>query len=132
MKNGKSILISTKWQRICKDWEKSGLSGFAYCQRRGVDSTAFYKWRRRLNYSAPQSDLNLIKQEHSKSALENYFVSIPFGSAILMGSPPPSTKIDIRLSQGHRLCIEGQVKWEGLNEWLALLSQSTLNKQKEV
>ena len=121
-----------RWKRIFEDFKKSGLSGLAYCQRRGVAGASFYKWKRRLNYSAPQLGLNLIKQERPKIALEDYFVSISFGSAILMGSPPPSTKIDIMLSQRHRLCIEGQVNWKGLNAWLALLSQSKLNKEKEV
>ena len=37
-----------QWRRWIGEWQASGLSGRAFCQRRGLTIVSFYAWRRVL------------------------------------------------------------------------------------
>jgi hypothetical protein len=38
----------TYWRRELADWEKTGLSGAAYCRKRGIPYQQFKDWQKRL------------------------------------------------------------------------------------
>ena len=112
-----------KWTKIMGDWQESGLSKFTFCQRNGISSPSFYIWVKKLNlWESRQSGPDFTRKAPD-ICLEDHFTSIPFGSGILMGSPPANKTIELILPQGHQLRIEGQCDWEGLNAWIALLLQ---------
>lgn len=122
-----------KWTKIMEEWQTSGWSGFTYCRRKGIEVSCFYKWQKRLNVAElSKPHLNFTKQDIPDICLEDYFISIPFSSAISMGSPASSRKIEAVLPQGHQLSIEGQCDKEKLNAWLALLLQSKNDSTQEL
>jgi hypothetical protein len=43
-----------QWQRWIGEWQASGLSGRAFCQRRGLTVARFYAWRRVLQRRAAE------------------------------------------------------------------------------
>src|SRR5262249_36421073 len=43
-----------QWQRWIGEWQASGLSGRAFCQRRGLAVASFYAWRRLLQRRAAE------------------------------------------------------------------------------
>jgi len=118
-----------KWTKIMEEWQMSSLTGFTYCRRSGIEVSSFYKWQKKLNVSGPpKAHLDFTKQEHPEISLEDHFFSVPFSSAMLMGSPAPK-KIEALLPQGHQLCVEGmegQFDEESLS-WLTLLLQPKNN-----
>lgn len=119
-----------KWTKIMKEWESSGLTGFTYCRRNGIEVSCFYKWQKKLNFLSPPP-LHLDFKDRPEVSLEDYFLQVPFSSGILMGSSPPSKKIEVVLPQGHQLCMEGQFDEENLSSWLALLLTFKNNSEKE-
>src|SRR5262245_15059204 len=42
------------WRRWIGEWQTSGLSGRAFCQRRGLAIASFYAWRRVLQRRAAE------------------------------------------------------------------------------
>jgi len=36
------------WQRLLREWKKSGLSQAEFCRRRGITAMTFYWWKRQL------------------------------------------------------------------------------------
>jgi hypothetical protein len=36
------------WRRRIREWRASGLTGRAFCERRGLSACSFYGWRREL------------------------------------------------------------------------------------
>jgi hypothetical protein len=42
-----------RWRQLVADWQHSGLSVRAFCERRGLAVPTFYLWRRRLQASPP-------------------------------------------------------------------------------
>jgi transposase len=43
-----------QWRRWIGEWQASGLSGRAFCQRRGLTVASFYAWRRVLQRRAAE------------------------------------------------------------------------------
>ena len=45
-----------QWRRWIGEWQASGLSVRAFCQRRGLTVASFYSWRRVLQRRAAEKD----------------------------------------------------------------------------
>lgn len=51
--DGRVRRTRTEWQAILKRFEKSGLSGTAFCEREEISPSAFAEWKRKLGEPAP-------------------------------------------------------------------------------
>jgi hypothetical protein len=40
--------ISSKWESILTDWEKSGLGTHTYCKAKNIEPATFYRWKNRI------------------------------------------------------------------------------------
>lgn len=55
MKMVKQRRLSAKaWPGMLARFEESGLTAVAFCDREGISSKSFYRWRLRLSGSAPE------------------------------------------------------------------------------
>ncbi|MBA3814706.1 MAG: hypothetical protein H0X26_09570 [Alphaproteobacteria bacterium] len=50
MTTKKHILLERKWQKICEDWQTSGLSVERYCEKQKIPSSSLYRWGKKLNF----------------------------------------------------------------------------------
>lgn len=50
-------LSATAWPAMLARFEESGLTAVAFCEREGVSSKSFYRWRLRLRGSASQAEM---------------------------------------------------------------------------
>lgn len=113
-----------KWAPIIEDWEKSGLSKYNYCKAKGIANSHFYRWEKKLNPSRPShssSELAEEGQNELEVSLQDLFMPFALGSSVLGMSSPLSPRVEIILSQGHRLYLEGIFDWKKLASWLASL-----------
>lgn len=120
----KHIVVLEKWTEIIEDWKKSGLKGYVYCKKSGVPITSFYKWEKKLNpsrHSQPTSGPIRKAQPKTELSLQDLFAPFAFGSTLLNNPSSANPKIEVILSQGHRLSLEGTFDWEKLTAWLTPL-----------
>jgi len=113
-----------KWTAIIEDWKKSGLSRNLYCKKRGMHSPSFYRWEKKLNpFKSPQPSSELEEKTHSEpeAILHDLFMPFALNSSLLGGVSSPAPRIELILSQGHRLYLEGTFDWKKLADWLAPL-----------
>jgi hypothetical protein len=95
-----------KWTEIIEDWEKSACSAYVYCKKKGLIVTAFYYWRRRLNpfeYSRRKKERPIPYEPTLQELLMPATLSRPLS---IKDSSPPQ-RLEITLSQGHSLTLEG-------------------------
>jgi hypothetical protein len=116
-RKSQTLVALERWTPIMEDWKKSGLGVVAYCRKIGIPHGNFGKWRKRL---APSDSLDLIP-ESSKGHLQHLNKERPLSSNSYISSYPFIIKIEIKMSQGHRLYLEGEFEWEKLTSWLYLL-----------
>ena len=95
-----------RWTDIIKDWEKSGCLDSVYCKKKGITATNFYYWRRRLNpteYPQRTKERPAPYELSLQDLLMPATLSRPFSNE----DPSPSQKVEVTLSQGHSLTLEG-------------------------
>jgi hypothetical protein len=51
--DGRVRRTQSEWQAILKRFEKSGLSGTAFCEREEISPSAFAEWKRKLGEVTP-------------------------------------------------------------------------------
>jgi hypothetical protein len=111
-----------KWTLIVKDWKESGLNKWQYCLKHGFTYASLDKWIKNLDSPEPtQLSPDLMKGSPIKPPLQGQVNPIPLSSTILVDSALASQKIEITLSQGVRLCLEGPFDWSKLTNWLTPL-----------
>ena len=117
------LIALEKWPPIIEDWKKSGLNRYVYCTKKGLTYSCFYKWEKKLNPRSSQSLSDPIKKTEIKSdpPLKDFFVPFPLTSTSSKDSGSLNPKIEIVLSQGHHLYLEGIFDWEKLASWLTPL-----------
>ncbi len=117
------LIALEKWTPIIEDWKKSGLNRYVYCTKKRLTSSCFYKWEKKLNPRSFQSLSDPIKKTEIKSdpPLKDFFVPFPLTSTSSKDSGSLNPKIEIMLSQGHHLYLEGIFDWEKLASWLTPL-----------
>jgi hypothetical protein len=94
-----------RWTAIIEDWKKSGCPGYVYCKKKGIIAANFYAWRYRLyptEYPHQKKERPAPYELTVQDLLMPAALSRPFSSE---GSR--SHRVDIMLSQGHSLILEG-------------------------
>lgn len=112
------IFTLEEWKKIFKEWKQSGLGKEKFCIKKGISITSFCRWEEKLKSlkipNLPQDKL-LIQTSNSKSSLQNLFIPIT-----LKPEPAPvtsseeSSKVEVTLSGGHKLLIQGTFDWDNV------------------
>lgn len=113
-----------QWREILSDWKKSGMSANAYCVRKRLSKTSFYKWQKRIEGSlSSQSSTSPPKESSPKldNLLQSFFVPVTENAGIPIAPAGVSQKLEVVFAQGHRLCLNGPFDWEKLSSWLTPL-----------
>jgi hypothetical protein len=106
-------------------WKKSNLSKEAYCRKHHLSSSTFYYWEQK--FTAWQASSPISKETQKKeSALSilDQFIPVTLKPASTIATPsvsPTKQKVEVVLSQGHRLSLEGSFEWEALAPLLTAL-----------
>ncbi|MBX9621524.1 MAG: hypothetical protein K2X28_05815 [Alphaproteobacteria bacterium] len=109
-------------KELVEEWKKSGLSIASYCAKNGLNPGNFYKWKQRSQSIGlpPQVLEHPQKQKPSSSSpFEEHFIPVVLKSPSLNNSSNVQPRIEVTLSQGHHLSIQGPFDWENL---IALLT----------
>ena len=106
-------------------WGKSGLSKETYCRKNNLSSSTFYYWEQkfsRLQSSSPVS--KELQKKESALSFQERFIPVTLKPAAVTAAAPVSSanqKVEVVLSQGHRLSLEGSFEWEALAPLLTAL-----------
>ncbi len=82
-----------EWHDLLRDWRQSGLSALSWCRVKGISTSVFARWRRKLEGN------DSLGQMHSTHA----FIPVGLESLRLSSSP----QLDIVLTSGHRVQVQG-------------------------
>lgn len=47
-KHARDRKLERQWRRRLEEWQRSGLTGRAFCQQHGLSEPSFYGWRREI------------------------------------------------------------------------------------
>ena len=111
-----------QWKELVEDWKQSGLSIASYCAKNALNPGTFYKWRQK----SKSTKLPLQVEEHPQKqnpspsfSFEENFIPVMLKPPSLTNSSNVNPKIEVTLSQGHHLSIQGPFDWGNL---IALLT----------
>jgi hypothetical protein len=93
-----------QWRRRLRDWQRSGLSVAAFCERHGLAEKRFYSWRR------------LLAQ---RDAEQSAFVPV----RVLAENGDPDGTLEIVLDKGRRLRVPKGFDPATLRRLLAVLEE---------
>jgi transposase-like protein len=111
-----------QWKEFVEEWEQSGLSIASYCAKNGLNLASFYKWRQKFkSVGLPlQEEEHPQKQKPSPSSpFEEHFIPVMLKPHSLPNASNVNPRIEVTLSQGHHLSIQGPFDWGNL---IALLT----------
>lgn len=111
-----------QWKEVVKEWKESGLSRATYCIKKGLNPSTLYKWEQRFKPVEPLSQLSGHPQKPQSppaSSFEEHFIPVMLKPSPLTNSSNVNPKIEVTLSQGHHLSIQGPFDWGNL---IALLT----------
>ena len=94
------------WRRLLQQWQASGLGVRAFCDRRKIVESQFWWWKRRL---AEQVETAPVEAEAD------------FVPVTIVEPPSPTSEIDIRLKNGHRLRVRSGCDRQLLSDVVAML-----------
>ena len=81
---------STRWREIVEGLEEGRESVAAYCRRKGVTETSFYRWRKRLR---------------NEEAARPRFVPVEIVDARAVGRPAVEAGVEIELRGDRRVRV---------------------------
>ena len=81
--------VASKWSDLISEQSRSGQTVEAFCRERGLTTSQFYTWRKRLRGSAAQQ-----------------FLEVQVARATARPSPVNRGGIEIRLAEGHCVLVE--------------------------
>ncbi len=96
VKNGvkaRQFRSEDEWHDLLRDWRQSGLSALSWCRVKGISTSVFARWRRKLEGN------DSLGQMRSTGA----FIPVGLESLGLSSSP----QLDIVLCSGHRVQVQG-------------------------
>jgi hypothetical protein len=114
-------LSAAQWQVVFEDWRLSGLSRTHYCQLQGITLSCFARWYQRLSVGqmGPASDSPSSSPSHKSDKVDAVWASfIPVGVDDVSVGTVPGLKLDVTLSGGTRVCVEG-VLWRDVLQFLS-------------
>jgi hypothetical protein len=118
-----------KWMKILEDWEKSGLSRGAYCDKKKLSYRTFRSWAKKLkNYTS--ENLKEKREDEPPGSLKDLFIPLTIDSNTLSNPPPLEQKIEITFAQGHQLCLNGPFNWEIIHSWLTPLLKGEIENME--
>ena len=95
-----------QWKEFIDKWQKSGL----------------YRWKQMFKLVKPHSQLSEYPQKQKSSpasSFKEHFIPVMLKPSPLTNSSNVNPKIEVTLSQGHHLSIQGPFYWRNL---IALLT----------
>lgn len=124
-------LSADQWQMIFADWRVSGLSKTGYCKAQGITYSCFIRWYRRLSVDTeaypvglqfstqeglqPASSLG-DNDDQTAGSIWSSFIPVRLDGDGLDSAS--GLKLEIVLSKGHRVCVEG-VLWRDVLQFLS-------------
>ncbi len=116
-----------QWKDFIKEWKKSGLSRDAFSREKGLASTTLYSWIQKvdtLERLQNQKSISSYQPAQSKSSIQDLFIPVTLKQdSINASSSKDFLKVELTLSQGHRLSIQGAA-WDDVISLLTpLLTQ---------
>jgi len=121
-------LRADEWQVVFADWQVSGLSKTRYCKVKGITPSCFARWYQRLFIVDEVLDKVVQSLPKTASPADTSFATRTdcvwpsFIPVRLDGDGPDSAaglKLEIVLSKGHRVCVEG-VLWRDVVQFLSV------------
>jgi len=109
-------------KEFVEEWEKSGLSIASYCAKNGLNLASFYKWRQKSKSTKLPLQVKEVPQKQKPSpsfSFEENFIPVMLKPPSLTNSSNVNPRIEVTLSQGHHLSIQGPFDWGNL---IALLT----------
>lgn len=125
-----------EWKSIIQGWKGSGLSIYQYCKKHEITDSAFRRWLNKVNNShspspktAPSSFIDQKElsssQSVGKSSLQDLFIPVTLKpDSVVAPSSKDSSKVELTLSQGHKLLIQGPFDWDNVISLLTPLLTS--------
>ena len=102
------------WKAVLADFEKSGLSGKAYCRKKGIPYTAFANRRRRIPVAAAtarRADANAGSDATNGRKSEHYpvdqrgFAEVKIATPVKVAQLPPADRLEVLLPSGVLLRV---------------------------
>jgi hypothetical protein len=116
-----------QWEDVIKDWQKSGMDIPKYCEKHKLVENIFRRWVQKITGDElPSQSTEDLKstdssQDHkpepksskTASSLKDLFIPVTIKpDSTDASSSETSPKVEVTLSQGHKLTIQGPFEWE--------------------
>lgn len=107
-----------QWKKFIEEWRQSGIALKPFCRQKGLTYSVFYRWKQTLESSGEIKQQNTMVQQDvpEKPSIQDRFIPVTMPSSSFPNSSPP--KMEIVLSNGHRLYLQGAFDWQALSTWL--------------
>jgi putative transposase len=92
-----------EWSKLIEQQRSSGLSQEAFCRARGISSSAWWLWRKRLGAAASIKPMQAAHRNQRSAVAQ--FVELPNAVMAPLVSPPQALKIRFDLGGGMTLEI---------------------------
>jgi hypothetical protein len=66
------------WQEIMEEWKESGLSGVAYCHRKGCSKSNFFRWKKKFSNEEAASS-SFVRVSFDSSSCDGIRILIGHG-----------------------------------------------------
>lgn len=116
-----------QWKEMVEERKKSGLSLVAYCMKKGVTTSSLNRWEQTFKYAESFKEVSECSQKSKEtliSSFEKNFIPVTLKPSSLVNTSNAHQKVEVILSQGHHLSIQGPFEWEGLISLLTSLLRS--------
>lgn len=113
-----------RWTTIIEDWKQSGWNRYVYCIKKGVGLTNLCRWDLILNPEETIQRLSKNKREkHVPVEIDwrDIFMPVVLSLPLTKKVSSQVLKIEVMLSQGHSLVLEGLFDWKKLTSFLTPL-----------
>ena len=110
------------WRRWVRQWQRSSLSGRAFCAAHGLCEPSFYSWRREIA-RRDQQQATCTKKIMAPSARAPAGPGVPAFLKVTLDAAAPAPAIEVVLAQGRRLQVRPCFDANLLRQLLHLLEE---------